>query len=47
MASLIHASNMSLDGYTEDERGAFEEHRFGSGVIYLRYRLDAAVTTAG
>ena len=24
MAKLIYASNMSLDGYTEDERGAFD-----------------------
>jgi hypothetical protein len=24
MAKLIYASNMSLDGWTEDERGAFD-----------------------
>jgi hypothetical protein len=75
MAKLIYASNMSLDGCTEDERGAFDwappddelalfvwpvvlggrnpalptdsrvdlelidEHRFGSGVVYVRYHL--------
>ena len=49
MAQLIYASNMSLDGCTEDEHGGFDwappnddvfldERRFENGVVHLSYR---------
>jgi hypothetical protein len=41
MAKLIYLTNVSLDGYIEDERGAFDfasERRFRNGVVHLRYR---------
>ena len=51
MSKLIYITNTSLDGYVEDETGAFdwvnpdqvlellETRRFGTGVIHLRYRM--------
>ncbi len=34
MAKLIYASNMSLDGWTEDERGAFDSGPTGAATIH-------------
>lgn len=44
MAKLIYVSNVSLDGYIEDEHGSFDwNRRLSNGVVYLRYRIPLSV----
>ena len=42
MAKLIYITNASLDGYIEDQTGAFDWGSFGTGAIHLHYRMRGA-----